>query len=84
MEVASRNTDEGTVVVVRDDGRGIPDIQHRRIFEYFYRGDTSNDSGTGIGLAFCAQIVERMGHKLWVENAQPAGTAFCFTVTCAD
>jgi len=84
IEVGTRETEEGTVVQVRDDGRGIPEEQHRRIFEYFYRGDTSNDSGTGIGLAFCAQIAERMGHKLWVENAQPTGAAFCFTVTRID
>jgi chemotaxis family two-component system sensor kinase Cph1 len=83
IEVSSRKTEEGTVVQVRDDGRGIPEDQQKRIFDYFYRGDTSNDSGTGIGLAFCAQVVERMGHRLWVESVQPTGTAFCFTVTSA-
>lgn len=81
IDVGFVETEEGTVVHVRDDGRGIPAEQRRRIFEYFNRGDSPESSGTGIGLAFCAQVAERMGHKLWVEEAPPSGAAFRFTVT---
>lgn len=81
IEIGYNETDKGCVIHVRDDGRGIPQDQQRRIFEYFYRGDSSRNSGTGIGLAFCAQAAERMGHKLWVEDAEPTGASFCFTVT---
>lgn len=82
VEIGSMENGEGTVIYVKDDGRGIPENQRQKIFQYFYRADPSGSSGTGIGLAFCSQIAERLGHRLWVEEAAPEkGALFCFTVT---
>jgi len=82
VEIGSRNDHEGTVVFVRDDGCGVPPSQRQKIFEYFYRGGTGAVPGSGIGLAFCAQIMDRLGQRMWVEDAPFAtGVSFCFTVT---
>lgn len=84
VEIGCREENRNTVVFVRDDGRGIGENQRRKIFEYFYRGDSTCQDSTGIGLAFCAQVVERLGHRLWVEDRHDSpGSVFCFTVTPA-
>jgi len=69
-------------ISIADDGRGIPEEHRAKIFEYFYRGD-SLASGSGIGLAYCAQVLHRMEQRLWVEEAQPHGAVFFFTAAIA-
>ena len=71
----------GPVIVIRDNGRGIAEAEQKKIFDYFYRSQVGETSGSGIGLAFCAQIAERHDHRLWVESEAGRGAAFCFTVT---
>lgn len=82
IEIGTRSDADAEVVYVRDDGRGISREHREKIFEYFFRGD-GQSVGSGIGLAFCYQALDRMGQKIWVEDAKPRGSAFCFTVRTA-
>ncbi len=76
--------DNGLVTLeVGDNGIGIPDAYHRRIFELFGRvppggqdnGDQSS-GGTGVGLALVRRIVEEHGGTIWVESTPGAGSRF--------
>lgn len=49
------------VLRVRDAGAGVPDDQHERIFEPFFRRAESLGAGTGLGLALVRQIARRHG-----------------------
>ena len=81
IRIDSEERENGTIVAfVRDNGRGIAPEEIDKIFDYFYRSKESA-GGSGIGLAFCNQIVQRHGHKLWVEPTPGGGASFCFTVT---
>ena len=84
VEVGSEvREDEGTVIYVRDYGRGILEADREHIFDYFYRGQDAG-SGIGIGLAFCRRILESQGNRLWIEPTPGGGATFLFTVTEAD
>lgn len=76
---------DGTFVQVRitDTGIGVPPADLTRIFEEFYRADNARATerdGTGLGLAFAKQVVERHGGRIWAENNPTGGSTFIFTL----
>lgn len=82
IEIGTESTDEGLSIFVKDNGRGIPDSEHERIFEYFYRGQKSIDrKGSGIGLGFIRRLLEREGGRIWVKSKTGEGATFCFTLS---
>jgi signal transduction histidine kinase len=83
LDVATRSisADRGSSVVrlhLRDRGPGVPDADKERIFDRFYRSQASADrpSGTGLGLAIARSIIERLGGRIWVEDAPGGGSVF--------
>ena len=79
IEVSPRNGDP-TVCCVRDNGVGIDPRYHEKVFGLFERLSTEQD-GTGVGLALVKRIVEVHGGRIWVESeGRDRGCTFCFTV----
>ncbi len=80
IEIEARYlADEAQVLlVVNDQGIGIPDEYKLSIFNKFERinhGDP-NSKGLGLGLAFCRLAVEAHGGKIWVEDVPNGGSSF--------
>ena len=74
------------MVVVSDNGTGVPDAEVSRIFEQFEQiaeGDTRIGSGTGLGLPIARELARVMGGDVWYERRFPMGSRFCFTVPVA-
>ena len=67
-------------IQVADNGPGIPEKYHERIFQPLKRLHGSEIEGTGMGLAVCRKIVERHGGRIWVESEPGQGARFVFTV----
>lgn len=68
---------------VKDQGIGIPEELHERIFEYFTQGETSlnkNYSGVGLGLAIAKANVKLLGGDIKVESESDKGSCFSFTI----
>ena len=76
---ATREAD-GWIFCVEDNGQGIPPEYSKRIFEMFKRLHGEEIPGSGIGLATCQRIVERIGGKIWVTSEQNHGSKFYFSV----
>ena len=72
---------DGVQVRVRDNGIGIAEEYHGYVFELFKRLHTEDVyTGTGLGLASCAKIVERMGGRIELESAPGQGSTFTVTL----
>lgn len=80
--VVSASGDEGEVIIsVHDDGVGIAEADHARIFEEFQQAGTSQMmEGTRLGLALSRRFVELHGGRLWVASEPGKGSTFTFTL----
>jgi PAS domain S-box-containing protein len=67
----------GTLVAVRDSGRGFDSASLEQLFDAFY---TTKSSGMGMGLSICHSIIEAHGGRIWAEANLPQGAAFQFTL----
>jgi len=66
-------------LAVEDDGPGIPEEEHGKIFERFYRLSGSNAEGCGLGLAIVKEIAAAHRAVTRVSSGR-GGRGICFTV----
>jgi signal transduction histidine kinase len=99
LDNAARYAPQGERIVVRtskaedrvrievvDEGNGIPHTDHERVFEKFYRSDSSRrlaPSGTGLGLYICRGLLDRMGGRISVASSPGAGSTFTVEMLAA-
>lgn len=65
-------------IIVKDTGVGIPEDKLDKVFERFYRVDSSRSitNGSGLGLAITKHVVSGLGGTIEVESSQGKGTVF--------
>jgi two-component system, OmpR family, phosphate regulon sensor histidine kinase PhoR len=78
IKLAARNEKNKTLIMVSDNGPGISKEHIQRIFERFYRVDTSRETsrGTGLGLSIVKHIIAKHGGRIWAESDAQSGTTF--------
>jgi len=78
VTVSSRQTPQEWVLTVADTGIGISPTDQLRVFERFYRAETSHSnqrvSGSGLGLAIVRELVQALGGKLDLQSKLGVGT----------
>ena len=79
IDIGYRTDDGETVFFVRDNGIGIDESQHEKVFELFYTVDKSG-KGTGAGLAIVKRIIEVHNGRIWIESEKGKGCTVCFTL----
>jgi len=71
--------DDGAILTVIDEGRGIPTDKLESIFDRFQQVDATDarqKGGTGLGLAICRTIIQQHGGRIWAEHNADRGATF--------
>jgi light-regulated signal transduction histidine kinase (bacteriophytochrome) len=81
IKISAKQERGGWTFAVQDNGIGIKDIHHEKIFTIYQRLHNRNEyEGTGIGLAHCQKIVELHNGSIWVESKPDEGSTFYFHI----
>lgn len=75
--------DENILIEVADNGQGIEEKHHKRLFERFYRTDRGrarDTGGTGLGLAIVKHIIEAHHQTINLRSTVDVGSTFSFTL----
>ena len=79
------NTDQASIKVL-DEGQGIPEESLTKIFDRFYRVESSRShdrGGSGLGLAIAQQLALAQGGTITAANCQEGGAVFTLTLPLA-
>lgn len=78
ISVEIREVAGGHEIVVSDNGRGLPEEDHARIFQVFQtgRGVRRSQRSHGIGLAIVKKVAEAHGGRVWVASGLDRGLRF--------
>ncbi len=71
------------LIVISDNGPGVPDEETQRMFENFEqlsKGDTREATGIGLGLPIARRLARAMGGEVWYERRFPTGARFCYSL----
>ncbi len=74
ITVQAASLEEGTEILVRDNGPGLPPKAQEFLFQPFQGGASSK--GTGLGLAIAAELIKGHGGKLELVETSQQGTTF--------
>src|SRR6266705_5095836 len=77
LNISARRENNAVVAEVRDQGGGIPQDLHDKIFELYF---TTKKDGSGIGLAQTYQVLQWHYGSVDFESAEGAGTIFRFHI----
>ncbi|MES2112872.1 MAG: HAMP domain-containing sensor histidine kinase [Bacteroidota bacterium] len=83
ITLSTKIIDNSIIVSVTDTGKGMRPEEVEKLFSlntHFSNSGTSGESGTGIGLLLCKELVELNGGKLSVTSAVGKGSSFYFNL----
>lgn len=82
VQLTCEKSIRGLQVSIKDHGCGMTPEQAKKVFDKFYRVDSSNTAkeGLGLGMSIAKNIIEGHGGNIWVESELGQGTTVSFTL----
>lgn len=83
ITINAERTDSVITVTISDNGIGIPPANLAKLFEIsevLTTKGTAGETGTGLGLLFCKELVEKHGGTIWTTSEVGKGSDFKFTL----
>lgn len=87
IEINSILENDEVKISVTDNGVGISEKDQQKLFRidtYHTTIGTNEEPGTGVGLIFCKELVEKNNGKIWVESELGKGSKFIFTLPATN
>lgn len=83
IEIEAYQQQDDVVVVVRDQGPGLPEAELAHIFNKFFRLNNAGVGGTGLGLSISKGIIEAHRGRVWAQNRPGGGASFFMALPIA-
>jgi len=83
IDVTVESWEDGAAIRVRDRGIGIPEPEHGKIFDAFYRVEKSlqhDVKGSGLGLAVVKHVVDAHGGRVEIHSRPGEGSTFSLLI----
>ncbi|MCR5428921.1 MAG: HAMP domain-containing histidine kinase [Lachnospiraceae bacterium] len=87
IEIETEEKGNKVLIRVRDHGIGIPKDSVKRIWERFYKADSSrgkDKKGTGLGLSIVKEVISAHDENISVISTEGVGTEFTFSLTLSE
>lgn len=86
VSVIIEQTNENVIIKIKDTGIGIEEKEIEKVFKRFYQSDNSINraGGSGIGLAFSKEIIQKHKGKIEIESKKDVGSSFIITLPIYD
>ena len=88
VTIETQEAENGRLAVsVSDSGRGISAKEQKRVFERFYKADTSRGEdthGSGLGLAIVREFIRAHGESITLASEAGLGARFTFTLKLSE
>jgi PAS domain S-box-containing protein len=83
INISVNKTPTEFIIAIQDQGVGIKEETIGKLFrieETYSTPGTLKETGTGLGLLLCKELVQKHGGKIWVESKVGIGSTFFFTI----
>lgn len=85
IEITSQKEDNKYSISLKDNGIGVKKEELHNLFEFFKRStNVTSQSGHGIGLGTCKEIIELHGGQIWIESELGIGTTVFLSFPIED
>ncbi len=81
--LSTENDNLNTIISVKDNGVGMNKEQLQKLFQlnkYTTTKGTNNETGSGLGLFLCKELIEKHKGKIWVESKEYVGSTFFVSI----
>ena len=85
VEIFAKKTTNSIIILVDDNGPGIPEKEYKNVMKPFYRIDKSrgqNKSGVGLGLSIANDIIRSHGGNISLEKSHLNGLRVKISLPC--
>jgi two-component system sensor histidine kinase KdpD len=80
ITIRADSQEDGLLLVVSDNGQGIPLWAQEKVFDKFYRLETASSNGTGLGLSIVKGFVEAHDGKVLLTASEQGGAQFTLRI----
>jgi signal transduction histidine kinase/tetratricopeptide (TPR) repeat protein len=87
IEITSHQHDDNRIIfILKDNGIGMNDDYLNSLFksQVVSISGTENEIGTGLGLLFCKDLIEKYKGKIWAKSKVGVGTELCFVLPAGN
>lgn len=79
-EEKDSNNKNNLVIIIQDNGIGLPEYRPEIVFDKFYRADNKKSGGMGLGLTIAQSIIRLHGGNIRAENRKKGGAKFTVNI----